>query len=440
MLHRLITGILIIAVLAILPACSKDSNPAVPDAPEGDVIQIVERNTIIRIGLLSFTPQKHLYVSISRGSFNCYKGDSLEIITDGISGDIIKFTGEEETIEFTPPGADESRELDTKKIRIEAAEGVENAHVMVGTSKSNLQQYRGTLSLILEGKNLLAVNEVPLEDYLFGVVPAEMNPDWPDEALKAQAVISRTYTIFNLGRYDGRGFDLADDERSQEYGGVSVETRDTSDAAIDTTNEIVTYEGQLAIVVFHEESGGKTASNLDIWPHSGEIPYLVGVSDVIGVMDFSAEGRYDEYTNWAGFEQLNEAFNLDGETFVGKYLSSVTILGTSDNGRVQTVDIIGEKNPVIPAMTFIHTLNRRIEDDFIPSNKFTISLENGGYRFTGSGKGHGVGMSQWGAYQRASNDQGYEYIIRQYFPGVEVTEIPLAGIEVVHNTRIDMIQ
>jgi len=421
-------------------ACSKDSNPAVPGAPEDDVITIAERNQMVRVGLLSFTPQKHLYVSVSRGVYNCYVEDSLQTFDTGISGDIFKFSGEEETIEFTPEGAEEARDLANKVVRIESAEGVENGYIMIGTNRSNVRPYRGIVRLILEGENILAVNELPLEDYLLGVVPAEMDPSWPSEALKAQAVVSRTYALFNLNRYDGRGFDLSDDERSQEYGGVSVETDATSDAVVDTTHEIVTYEDRLAIVVFHEESGGRTASNLDVWPYSTELSYLGGVSDAFGVVDFSEGGRYTSWSSRASFAELREALNLDGETFVGEYLSSITVLGVSENGRVQVVDIVGEKNPVIPAMTFINVLNRRVGEDFVPSNRFVITLEGDGYGFTGSGKGHGVGMSQWGAYQRAINEQEYRFILGQYFPETEIKSIPTGGIEVAHNNRIDMIR
>jgi stage II sporulation protein D len=361
-------------------------------------------------------------------------------LAEAFSGDILKFTGGEETIEFTGAGDDSSVELGEKTVSIEPAEAREGDFIRIGPSKRSLRPYRGRIRIVLEGKNVLAINEVPVEDYLLGVVPAEMNPDWPEEALRAQAVASRTFALFNLHCYENRGFNLADDDRSQKYGGVSVETDKTTEAVIDTTNEVVTYEGKLACVVFHAESGGRTASNLDVWPRSGEIPYLAGIEDKLGMLDFSTGGRYKHWSSSATFEQLREALNRDGETFVGEYLSSISVLGVSDNGRVQALDLLGEKNPVVPAITLAHVLNRNLEEDFLPSNYFKMVLEGAGYRFTGSGKGHGVGMSQWGAQQRALNDQGYEFILTQYFPGCEVTTIPVDGLEVIHNTAIDTIR
>jgi stage II sporulation protein D len=439
-----------------LSACAKGANPSVPGAPEGDVTSTVMRDQTIRVGLLSFTPQKHLFISISRGSFNCYVGDSLQEFTTGVAGNVLEFTGGDDAIELgsgseseqsstsrpeiIPPANADKKNPGNKIIRIESAGGVENGNIEIGPSRGQLRAYRGKIRLILEGKNILAVNEVPLEDYLLGVVPAEMDPTWPVEALKAQAVASRTYALFQLARYGTRGFDVADDERSQRYGGVSVETDTTTRAATQTTNEVVTYEGKLACVVFHKESGGHTASNLDVWPHSGNVPYLVGVSDVLGVMDFSKGGQYKEWSSSATFDQLREVLNRDGETYVGDYFSSISVLGMSETGRLQTLDLQGRKERLVPAMDLAHVLNRNIHEDFLPSNLYKITVENGGYTFTGSGKGHGVGMSQWGAHERALGDQGYKFILTQYFPGTEVTEIPLDGLEAVHNTHIDQIR
>jgi stage II sporulation protein D len=291
--------------------------------------------------------------------------------------------------------------------------------------------------LKLEGKNVLAINKVPLEEYLQGVVPAEMDPTWPEEALKAQAVVSRTFVLFHMPRYEERGFNLADDDRSQEYGGYAVETEATTNAVIDTTGEVLTFNGKLAAVVFHAESPTQTAGNLDVWPNSGDVPYLAGVSDVMGVVDYSEGGKYREWSSWASFDQLRNAFNEDGETYVGDYLSAISILDLSDNGRIRSLDILGEKNPVVDAITLSQVLNRHLSPDFLPSNKFKITIDGEGYRFTGSGKGHGVGMSQWGAFQRASQTQTYVFILQQYYPGCAIGAIPLEGIEAVHNIHID---
>jgi len=429
----------IVAVLYILALCSchNESNPAVPGDPEGDITSIVERNPLVRVGLVSFTPQKHVFISINRGEFKCFVGESLQEFASGIGGDVIKISGTDDMLEYTLEDSEEAVGVNNTVMRIEVADTTEGANLLIGPSSSALRPYRGSLRLYLEGKNVLAVNELPLEEYLYGVVPAEMDASWPEEALLTQAIVSRTYAIFHLNANDNRGFDLRDDSRNQLYGGISVETDATTNAVIDTNSSVITYENSLAAVVFHHESGGLTADDIDVWPFSGNLPYLEPVSDDTGVVDFSSGGEYESWSNYADFEELHTAFNLDGETFVGDYFSAITILNVSDNGRIRSIDIQGEKNPVVDAITLMQVLNRRIREDFLPSNNFVMTLEENGYRFTGSGKGHGVGLSQWGTYKRALNTQTHEQIIEHYFPGCEITEIPLGGVEVIHNTKVD---
>lgn len=432
-------SILLLLTITTVSGCSKESNPAVPPAPEGDVVSVLERNPMMKIGLLSFTPQKNLYVSITRGKYNVYSGESVQEFAEGYSGDIMKFTGDEETIKFTDAGSEEAKELDVTLVRIEPDDRSENSYIEIGPGRKSLRPYRGTFRFILEGKNILAVNEVQLEEYLYGVVPAEMDPSWPEEALKAQAVASRTYALFQKDRYKNRGFFIADDERSQEYGGVAVETDRTTNIVVDTMHEVVTFQDRLACVVFHVESGGKTAGNLAVWPNSGDIPYLSSVQDKLEYVDYSEGGNYREWSSRIGIEELRVALNSDGETFAGEYLSSISILGISEDGRVQAIDIDGEKNPVVPVMAFIDAVNHRLGEDFLPSNRFDLHMESGEYVFSGTGKGHGVGMSQWGAYKRALNDQDYKTILETYYPGCEIKQIPDEGIEVVHNIHIDTI-
>lgn len=434
-------AIIIVLLMMAFQACSNDSNPAVPPAPEKDVVSIVERNPLIKIGLLSFSPQKHIYVSITRGTFICYKAGSLDSFGEGIGGSVFKFTGDEDEIQYLEDAEseDEPESTNMKEIRIETADGAVDGFIEVGTSINNLRPYRGTITLILEGKNILVINTLELEDYLTGVVPAEMNPLWEEDALKAQAVASRTYALFNLERYKNRGFDITDDERSQRYGGVDVETSRTDLAVIDTTYEVIAYNDSLACIAFHKESYLETADVVDVWPYTGGLPYLVEVDETLGNVDFSSGGNFPEWSNWASFDELHEALNRDGETFTGGFFSAMTVLGRSENGRIQTIDISGEKNPVVDAVTLMHVLNRNLRENFLPSNKFVMTLEGEGYRFTGNGAGHGVGMNQFGANRRASNGQDYKFILSQYYPGTEVMEIPLDGISVIHNTRIDQI-
>ena len=136
--------------------------------------------------------------------------------------------------------------------------------------------YRGRIRVRAEGGLVSAVNDVGLEQYIKGVVAWEMPASWHPEALKAQAVVARTYGL--VSRKTGQWFDLYDDTRSQVYGGIRAEDSRASAAVEATRGEVVRSGGALAWTVYHSTSGGKTASREDEWGPPG-IPYLVGVQD-----------------------------------------------------------------------------------------------------------------------------------------------------------------
>ncbi len=136
--------------------------------------------------------------------------------------------------------------------------------------------YRGQILVdVVQGK-LRAINVVPLEDYLYGVVPAEMSSSWLPAALEAQAVASRSYAI--AGRRAGAPFDVYADTRSQAYLGVSVETPEANAAVDATAGQVVLYDGQVATTVYSSSTGGWTQSAADAWGGQGA-PYLVSVRD-----------------------------------------------------------------------------------------------------------------------------------------------------------------
>lgn len=136
--------------------------------------------------------------------------------------------------------------------------------------------YRGLLRVRAQGARLSAVNDVGLEQYVKGVVAWEMPASWHSQALRAQAVVARTYGL--VSRRSGSWFDLFDDTRSQVYGGIQAEHPRTNSAVEATKGEVVRYHGALAWTFYHSTSGGETASREDEWGPPG-VPYLVGVAD-----------------------------------------------------------------------------------------------------------------------------------------------------------------
>jgi stage II sporulation protein D len=140
----------------------------------------------------------------------------------------------------------------------------------------NGKGYRGTLEVSVAGSRLRAINVVGLEAYLAGVVPDEVPSHWPAEALKAQAVVARSYALVSRR---GGPFDLYDDTRSQVYGGVASEEPTTTAAVGETAAQVVMFEGKVASTFFYSTSGGRTADITDVWDGAEPTPYLVSVPD-----------------------------------------------------------------------------------------------------------------------------------------------------------------
>ncbi|MGH3104270.1 MAG: SpoIID/LytB domain-containing protein [Gaiellaceae bacterium] len=140
----------------------------------------------------------------------------------------------------------------------------------------NGKSYRGSLEVSVEKGRLRAINAVSLESYLYGVVPDEVPHTWVPEALKAQAVVARSYAL--AVRKTG-AFDLYDDTRSQVYGGIASEEPTTTAAVNATAGQVVLHEGKVATTFFFSTSGGRTANVADVWDGASPTPYLVSVPD-----------------------------------------------------------------------------------------------------------------------------------------------------------------
>lgn len=139
------------------------------------------------------------------------------------------------------------------------------------------RSYRGTFGVSVVDGKLRLINYVALERYLYGVVPCESPHDWPAEALKAQAVVARSYALASAKA--GSDFDVYSDTRSQVYMGISGEYPESTQAVKDTDGEVVYYNDEIARTYFFSTSGGRTSAIQDAWPKAKREPYLVSVSD-----------------------------------------------------------------------------------------------------------------------------------------------------------------
>ena len=193
------------------------------------------------------------------------------------------------------------------------------------------KRYRGRIDVSLSSKQkkLLAVNAVGLEAYLQGVVPREMPSDWPEEALKAQAVAARSYAL--ASRKPGGAFDVYGDVRSQVYGGIAAENPSTSAAVQATKGEVLRYDGVIATTFFYSTSGGRTADATEVLGKA--LPYIVSTPD-----------PYDKVSPWHTWGPVTYKPRTSPYAFQGLGVKGPVTdlrLGARRDGRVRSVVVTG---------------------------------------------------------------------------------------------------
>lgn len=282
--------------------------------------------------------------------------------------------------------------------------------------------YRGRLALSAAAEGLRVVNEVHLEDYLRGVLPAEVPPSFAPEALRAQAIVARTYAVATAGRHRAEGYDLCDTWHCQVYRGAGSEDPRLSAAADETAGLIATFQGEPIQAVYHSACGGRTAANETAWPGGSPLPYLRGVSDCGGESPWCAEAPGAAWTRRLSHERLAQALACFG------VVAPITALMPGDReeaGRPREYLVqcaAGER--LIAAADMRAALNGGPAGDAAPSADFEVTLEEDAVVLHGRGAGHGVGLCQWGANARARAGWTAEEILAHYYSGVTVE--PLA--------------
>jgi stage II sporulation protein D len=282
-----------------------------------------------------------------------------------------------------------------------------------GTLTVDGQRYRGRIQVLAKPPGLMVVNELSIEDYLYGVVPREMSWLWHPEALMAQAVASRTYALYirDKQRLAGSDYDLEATTASQVYGGLDAEKEQTRQAVDRTRGRVLTYQGKLIIAYFHATSGGSTESALNVW--GVDIPYLKGVSDEFSSLlpDHVWEHRVSLAEMTKLFRSIVPGLGPIRDIRAGK---------TSPSGRILSFTLVWDGgHKVLPGNLFRLTLGPTL----LKSTRFDMVSKNGFVIFKGTGYGHGVGMSQWGAHRMAQAGYSCEAILAHYYTGVSLMQV-----------------
>lgn len=315
-----------------------------------------------------------------------------------------------------------------------------------GLAGWNGRWYRGTFRIYAAPlgagggeTGLVLVNEVPLEDYLRGVLPEEIgNPPQTDfEAVKAQAVAARTYTMSYLGRRADLGFDLWATVEDQVYGGTARENAQSNRAVQETRGEILLSEGVPIRALYSSACGGRTSNVEDVWPWPWT-PYLRSVRDaedenLTGYCSLSANYRWRE--EWpvdafvATLRKYAPAEGASTEALDGQ-LVDVRIENRSRSGRVAELVVqTTEGECVLHGDRTRWALRRPGGEAILRSSFFKIGVQRAAdgaplkVVASGGGNGHGIGMCQWGAMGMARAGKSYREILRHYYKATQITRL-----------------
>ena len=280
--------------------------------------------------------------------------------------------------------------------------------------------YRGRVLVVPTDGGLTAVNYVDLDQYLYSVVGGEMGARFPMEALRAQAIAARTYALYQRQTSANEVFDVGDTTQWQYYDGLDQETAETR-AAVDSTQDIVlTYNNQIINAVFSACSGGHTQNSEDVW--TSALPYLRGVEDYDltvtqalascqWTMDISAQKLKQAVSNIGDIKGYTSEPSANGKIAQIKFVGTQGERTLTGNQLRESLGLRGIPSQV--AVTQTQPVASAGNPPVVPSE----------FRFSGGGYGHGIGLSQWGAFGMAQMGQNYAQILLHYYTGVKLAKL-----------------
>jgi stage II sporulation protein D len=392
----------------LLSACAVGPEPGAP----ADAVPLEPE---VRVGLL-----------VAAATAELGGGDPL-IVINGTGMALVELPAGAST-RLTPAPDGVALRLGATTVRATGAVVV-RAATAAGTVRVNGRDYRGTVTVHAAPDGLAVVNRLGLEDYLAGVVNAEMGRRGAgeDAALQAQAIVSRTYALRILGRTRGSAFDVTATVAHQAYGGLASETAAGRAAVASTRGTVLTWQGQPIEAFFHSTCAGRTAAGAEVFVN-GALPYLTSVSDQApdGEAWCATSPRYRWREEWTGDRLLATlratlpplgvpATRIDE-------VRDVVITARTGSSRVAEVRFQFRTGPVPVVGQPIRQVLSPAPDQTLRSTVFDVHVTRAGNRIerlvvTGGGAGHGVGMCQWGAVGRARAGQSAAQILAAYFPG-----------------------
>ena len=434
-------------------------------------ILAAEKQPILRVGI--FLNQTEANIS-GDGTFKIYNLKSNNLISKE-HNKIVKLLPHDKGIEVMGKG------VYSGPIKIIP---VGNTKIIVIVNGQKYR-YRGNIEIDIDKEHgkLNIINIIGIEEYLYGVLKKEISPRWPAEALKAQAVAARTFAIFNMNKYVDKGYNICASTNSQAYGGVNHEDPLTNKAVDETRGVIITYKGKPINAVYHSDSGGYTENSENVW--GSFLPYLRSVKSIfeekvspphhtwtcsINEKDLSKKlqkqgyninsvisiepvkksetGRISELAfivdnNKVINMKANDFRSLMGADLIRSTLFNIKAVGkglniakdiedkeeieSKEEQKESMKEILEQKKDwTIKELLELMKRNKEEKEEKKEEKKLTVEIMESNipltFIFSGSGNGHGVGMSQWGAYGMTLQGSRYQDILKYYYQGTNIVK------------------
>ena len=270
----------------------------------------------------------------------------------------------------------------------------------------NGRQYPGSLEVVKSGEGVAVVNELPLEEYLGGVLRAETGEGWPLEMLRAQAIVARTYAAYHRLLNALKPYHLVASTVHQAYAGIVPSPSPVRDVVRDTRGQVLRWAGELFPAFYHAASGGYTEDPRTVFA-ARNMPGLRAVRD-----EFSTGAPYDAWSLVLRLADLSEILRRNGLD-VGR-VRAVEVTERTPSLRVSALTVHGARGR---APLRGNDFRRMVGYEQLKSTLFAVAVDGTAAYFAGRGYGHGVGMSQWGAKAMAERGYRAEAILEYYYPG-----------------------
>jgi len=274
----------------------------------------------------------------------------------------------------------------------------------------NGKPYRGVAEISSADKGLLVVNELALEDYLVGLINCEISSSWPIDAIKAQAVIARSYALNRKAIRKNAAYHLESTVIDQVYDGCLIEDSRAHRGVSETAGEVLTFNGSIIQAFYFSACGGKTEASENVW--GAALPYLKGVD-----CQYCLTSTSSVWEQTLALKDIEDRLRGAGYSVVG--VTDIKAGTRNHRGRLKNVLIVSSRGELsVTGEQF----RRAVGYGVVKSTNFSVKVSRGEASFSGLGNGHGVGLCQWGSKQRAQDGFNYEEILSYYYPGTVIKQ------------------